>query len=219
MKKTIYLFFLFLFYVRGVDSVSAHVGLEYPVGGETFAVGDKIEIKWKIEIDHGPNNWDLYFSSDDGANWEELQLDLEKSQLNFLWTVPDIVTENARFKIVQDNDSYVNLEDESGNFTITDIQTSIRIQEDIPRVFKLHNNYPNPFNPTTTIKYDLPRTMKADVSVYNVLGQKVATLIAGIQNEGNHSVEWDASQLAAAPYFIKLQADEFIQIKKSILLK
>jgi len=219
MKKISHLFFLFLFYLIGVESVSAHVGLEYPVGGEIFAVGDKIEIKWKIEIDHGPNNWDLYFSSDGGANWEELQLNLEKSQFDFLWTVPDIVTENARIKIVQDNDSYVNLEDESGNFTITSVQTSIENQDEIPAIFKLHNSYPNPFNPTTTINYELPRTMNADLSVYNVLGQKVATLIAGMQQAGFHSVEWDASHLAAGAYFIKLQADEFIQIKKSILLK
>jgi len=219
MKKVSHLFFLFLFCLISVDSVSAHVVLEYPVGGETFAAGDHIQIQWMIEIDHGPNNWDLYFSNDGGANWDEIQLDMEKTQLDYLWTVPDVVTENARIKIIQDNDSYINLEDESGNFTITDVQTSIRHQHEIPIVFKLHTNYPNPFNPTTTINYDLPRTMKADVSVYNVLGQKVATLIAGIQNAGYHSVEWDASHVAGGAYFIKLQADEFIQITKAILLK
>jgi hypothetical protein len=219
MKKITHLFFLFIFFLVGVEYLSAHVGLEYPLGGETFAVGDKIEIKWNIEIDHGPNNWDLYFSSDGGENWEELQLDIEKSQIDYLWTVPDIVTESARIKIVQDNDSYVNLEDESANFTITDVQTSVGLQDEIPTVFKLHSNYPNPFNPTTIINYDLPRTMNADLSVYNVLGQKVTTLISGIQHAGFHSVTWDASYLAGGAYFIKLQADEFVQIKKSILLK
>jgi hypothetical protein len=219
MKKISLLLFLFLFYLTGVAYVSAHVGLDYPLGGETFSAGDTITIKWHIEIDHGPNNWDLYFSSDGGANWEDLQLNIEKSQLDYLWTVPQILTENARIKVVQDNDNYQNLEDANGDFTITNVQTSIGLENKIPTIFKLHTNYPNPFNPTTTIDYEIPVTTNIDLSIYNLLGQKVQTLVYGRQNAGYHTIDWNASHLSSGTNFIKLQTDEFIQVKKSILLK
>jgi hypothetical protein len=219
MKKISFLFFPFLFLLIVAGSVSAHVILEYPLGGETLTVGSKIEIKWRIQIPHGPNNWDLYFSSNGGVIWVPVQLDLDSSDVDYHWTIPNELTENARIKIVQDNENYINFEDESGNFTITDVQTSIGVQEGNPKVFKLHSNYPNPFNPGTTINYDLPSTMIIDLSIYNLLGQQVVTLVSGRQKAGSHSVKWDASHLSAGAYFIKLHADEFIQIKKAILLK
>jgi len=110
-------------------------------------------------------------------------------------------------------------EDLSSDFSITDTQTPIEIQEKNPAAFTLHPNYPNPFNPTTIINYELPNTTNIDLSVYNLLGQKIVTLVSGQQTAGYHSIEWDASNLSAGAYFIKLQANEFVQIKKSILLK
>ena len=83
----------------------------------------------------------------------------------------------------------------------------------------LHPNYPNPFNPTTVINYELPHTTNMDLSVYNLLGQKVVTLVSGTQYAGYHSIEWDDSNLSGGAYFIKFQADDFVQIKKAILLR
>ena len=218
MKKIYLLIFPFLLFIITIGSVSAHVQLDNPVGGETFVTGETVIIEWSTLISHVQENWDLYFSSNGGNDWEEIKFDLGTSQLFYEWIVPPILTENARIKIVQDNtgSDYENL---SGDFIITDTQTSVEIQEKNPSAFKLNPNYPNPFNPSTIINFELPTTMIIDLSIYNLLGQEVETLVSGRQGAGYHSVEWNASNLSAGAYFIKLQADEFIQIKKAILLK
>ena len=88
-----------------------------------------------------------------------------------------------------------------------------------PRHYYLAQNYPNPFNPFTMINYQLPVTNYVDLSVYNLLGQKMVTLVSGKQEAGHHQVEWDASGFAAGIYFYKIKAGEFEDIKKMILLR
>ena len=94
-----------------------------------------------------------------------------------------------------------------------------------PEVFALANNYPNPFNPATTIKYALPQAADVVLTVYNVLGQPVRTLVAENQTAGRYVVEWDATndsghRLSSGMYFYRLQAGEdFRDIKKMLLLK
>ena len=199
-------------------NVLAHVQLDNPVGGETFVTGETVIIQWTLLISHDQNNWDLYFSSNGGTDWAEIELNIDPTRLNYVWTVPLMTTENARIRIVQDNNG-TNYEDTSSDFIISDTQTSVEIEEQNEYAFKLYANYPNPFNPTTTITYELPATTYIDLSIYNILGQKMVTLISGIQTAGYHLIEWDASQLSGGTYFIKLDAGEFTQIRKSVLLK
>ncbi|MCP4414150.1 MAG: T9SS type A sorting domain-containing protein, partial [Gammaproteobacteria bacterium] len=74
--------------------------------------------------------------------------------------------------------------------------TSVK-QTEMPKSYKLSQNYPNPFNPTTSISYQLPQTSDVDLSIYNLLGQKVATLVSKKQPAGSHKVEWDATGFAS----------------------
>jgi hypothetical protein len=85
--------------------------------------------------------------------------------------------------------------------------------------FRLDQNYPNPFNPSTIINYELPITNYVDLSIYNLLGQKVATLVSERQDAGYHQVEWDASGFASGVYYYKINAGEFQDVKKMILLQ
>jgi len=89
----------------------------------------------------------------------------------------------------------------------------------IPKRFLLAQNYPNPFNPTTTINYELPITNNVQLSVYNLMGQKVATLVSGRQGAGYHSVVWDASGMASGIYYYRLEAGSFSDMKRMLLLK
>jgi hypothetical protein len=91
--------------------------------------------------------------------------------------------------------------------------------KEIPSNFKIYQNYPNPFNPTTTISYDLPERVKVKLSIYNLLGQEVATLIEGEQEPGRYDVKFDASGLPSGVYFYRLEAGNFIEQKKMILIK
>jgi hypothetical protein len=88
-----------------------------------------------------------------------------------------------------------------------------------PTAFKLEQNYPNPFNPITKITYQLPMTNDVDLSIYNLLGQKVATLVSEKQQAGFYKVEWDASRFASGVYYYKITAGNFVDVKKMILIR
>jgi hypothetical protein len=104
-------------------------------------------------------------------------------------------------------------------FLVTDptaINNEIAI---LPEKPSLHQNYPNPFNPKTIINYELPITNEVELSVYNLLGQKVVTLISEKQNAGRYQAEWDADGFAGGVYFYRLKAGDFSDIKKMVLIK
>jgi len=88
-----------------------------------------------------------------------------------------------------------------------------------PIVFNLSQNYPNPFNPITNIDYRIPNTEFVILEIYNLLGQKVVTLVSERQKAGNHKVEWDAGQMASGVYYYQFKAGEFQDVKKMILLR
>ena len=93
------------------------------------------------------------------------------------------------------------------------------LAENLPTVFMLAQNYPNPFNPVTTINYDLAATVPVQLLVYNTLGQQVANLVDGTQPAGRYSVSFDGSRLASGLYFYSLQAGEFNDLQKMLLVK
>jgi len=113
-----------------------------------------------------------------------------------------------------------------GNFSVNQVALPAPIQiQTRPEQFALANNYPNPFNPATTIKYALPEAASVRLEVFNVVGQVVRTLVADHQNAGRYVVQWDASDdsghsLSSGIYFYRLQAGgEFLEVKKMLLLK
>ena len=89
-----------------------------------------------------------------------------------------------------------------------------------PNRFALHPNYPNPFNPTTVISYQLSAVSQVELSIYNLLGQKVATLVNSRKAAGEHQVKWDASGYAGGVYYYRLNTDAgFVITRKLVLLK
>ena len=87
-----------------------------------------------------------------------------------------------------------------------------------PTKFELSQNYPNPFNPATTIKFGLPSDTKVTLEVYNIVGQKVVTLVNEQMTAGYHQVEFSASNLASGIYFFRIGAGNFVKTKKLILM-
>jgi hypothetical protein len=88
-----------------------------------------------------------------------------------------------------------------------------------PAVFTLKQNYPNPFNPNTTIKYELPKPSEVRLSVFDLLGREVSLLVNERRDAGGHEVTFDGSHLASGVYFYRLQAGDFVQSKKLLLMK
>jgi hypothetical protein len=90
---------------------------------------------------------------------------------------------------------------------------------EIPRSYYLENNFPNPFNPVTTIPFDLPRDSKVNLKIYDISGRLVTTLISGWRNAGYHKVTWDASNLVSGVYIYHLEAGDFTASQKMVLMK
>ncbi|MDC3166178.1 T9SS type A sorting domain-containing protein, partial [Candidatus Marinimicrobia bacterium] len=114
----------------------------------------------------------------------------------------------------------------NGPFTVTlDLSATLGIDEStLPDVFALYNNYPNPFNPVTNITYDIPEVSNVTLEIYNVMGQKVRTLVAGSHEPGRYRVLWNATNdfgegLSSGMYIYKIQAGDFVNVKKLILMK
>jgi len=113
-----------------------------------------------------------------------------------------------------------------GSYGVNSIALPAPVQiQTRPEVYALGNNYPNPFNPSTTIKYALPEGAFVNLQVYNVVGQVVRTLVADQQHAGRYVVQWDATNdrgqaLSSGIYFYRLQAgNQFLEVKKMLLLK
>jgi hypothetical protein len=109
-------------------------------------------------------------------------------------------------------------------FTIDITQLGIIGGPAIPEVFALHQNYPNPFNPITTIRYDVPEESMVRVDIYNILGQKVRTLVNSVHQPGYHAVQWNGTNdfgvpVASGMYIYRIQAKDFVAVKKLVLMK
>ncbi len=85
--------------------------------------------------------------------------------------------------------------------------------------YELAQNFPNPFNPATNIRYSLPQASQVELSVFNLLGQKVATLVNGFEQAGGHQITFDAGNLESGIYFYKIDAGDFQEVRKMLLTR
>jgi hypothetical protein len=86
-------------------------------------------------------------------------------------------------------------------------------------MYKLSQNYPDPFNPSTKIVYRIPKSGIVRLVVYDILGREVAVLVNQFQQPDEYRIDWNASNFPSGVYFYKLQAGDFVQTKKMILIK
>jgi len=109
-------------------------------------------------------------------------------------------------------------------YWIDDLQIvsgAVDVKQDnqLPLVYKLSQNYPNPFNPTTTIEFSIPKANNVRLVLLNVMGEVVKEIASGNYEAGNHRVTLDGSSLATGVYFCRLEAGNFADIKKLVLMK
>ncbi len=105
------------------------------------------------------------------------------------------------------------------NYIVVDHPTSINDMAGIPENFALLPNYPNPFNPQTTIRFAVPKKSFVKITIYDVNGKQVNNLFSGIKSPGNHAITWNASGSPSGMYFIKMDTDTFSSIRKCMLVK
>lgn len=106
------------------------------------------------------------------------------------------------------------------------LRTDVDMAQDeiLPRIFQLFHNYPNPFNPKTVIRYDLPRTADVKITIYNSLGREVKTLVDEEQSAGAHTVIWDGlnddgARVVSGVYFFRLRAGDYVKTRKMVVVR
>ena len=114
--------------------------------------------------------------------------------------------------------SFIGLAPDMGAYEF-DPSTNIENSLNNPATFKLNQNYPNPFNPTTTIEFTIPKTEFVTLKIYNLLGQEVEKLLSKKLTAGEYSFNWNAGDLSSGLYIYRLEAGDFNEIKKMVLLK
>ena len=104
-------------------------------------------------------------------------------------------------------------------YSVTSIKEKFVSANALPKAYTLNQNYPNPFNPSTTIEYKVPYSGEVTLTIYNVLGQKVANLVDGVKQAGTYQVTFDAGQLASGIYIYQLRSAGTVLTKKMTLIK
>jgi hypothetical protein len=89
----------------------------------------------------------------------------------------------------------------------------------IPIQYTLHQPFPNPFNPTTSISFSIPEQSQTSLKVYDIKGNLISTLLNQTLNVGHHQIEWNGENLSSGTYFIRINSGEFSDVKKVVLVK
>ena len=153
---------------------------------------------------NGLQEWKAYYNNNNPTNW------------------------HAGVKVLTDTLGNIYVSGRSlGNGTGVDIVTikysSItnyqNLSSIIPKEFKLYQNFPNPFNPTTSIKFDIPSDNFVNIKVYNILGMEVVTLINEFRKAGSYNVSFNGANLSSGVYYYKIKSGEFEKVRKMMLIK
>lgn len=172
-------------------------------------------------------------SSTESAN--NLEVKLIRSSQNLIFNQKEKMIENITQRTGKEVTFTFNVEYNLGNaaadtieFIITNNQSVYLTKQfillySLPTEYKLEQNYPNPFNPTTKIRYSIPNLgldlQNVNLTVYDILGNQIKTLVDEPQETGYHEIDFNASTLASGVYIYRLSAGNFVSVKKMMVLK
>lgn len=175
---------------------------------------DKIVLSWNSSGEYDLENYLVWELDENGMKNEKPLLETPETEIEFELS-----------EVTESNDLAVSAIDIHGNegemsgVLSVDLITSSKKDSDMPSEFDLAQNYPNPFNPTTTIRYALPESTPVQLSVYTITGQEVARVVNRQKSAGWHTAKFDASNLSTGVYMYRLQAGDFVQTQKMMLIK
>ncbi len=197
-------------------TASSKITVVSPNGGESWEGKSVHPITWTST---NVTNVKIEYSLNNGSTWSTIAALAPAASGTYNWTVPDTTSAQALVRISDATNSSVS-DVSDADFTITPV-TSVDdyFNSTIPKAYGLMQNFPNPFNPTTTIYYSIPKSGLVVLKVYNILGKEVATLVNRDQSAGNYSIQFDASKLESGIYFYRIQSGSFVAAKKLILMK
>ncbi|MFH0989349.1 MAG: CotH kinase family protein [bacterium] len=188
--------------------------------------------KWRIPATTviPPKGFLLVWADEDTSDVGGLHANFKISKSGealFLWdSTGAAILDSTTFGTQIDDKSWARVPDGSGSFVITNpspdaanaVTHTMSNDPNPPYNFDLAQNYPNPFNPSTVIQYELARASRVKLNVYSILGQELATLVDEYQESGPHRTEW-STKLPSGVYYYRIEAGEFQQTRKLIIVK
>ncbi len=203
-----------------------------PHGGDTVTIGTRIRnfglhavsTPFKIRFYNGNPNAG-------GVQIEEVKVDTTidaRSHINITiqWIIPvSLSLDSVRIYAIIDPDNAITNEVHENNnmgwapAIALGTLTGVESKKLIPNKFILYQSYPNPFNPTATIKFEIPNAANVSLKVFDILGQEIKTIVNEFKAAGKYSVQFNGKGLASGIYFYRLQAGNYVNTKKMILLK
>jgi len=184
-----------------------------PNGGETLIGGEYYTITWWSNGIFPPAR--LEYTSDAGNTWVLISDSLWYAPNSYEWLVPYLTSNTCLVRIGDYPCAY----DQSDSYFTIAYPVSTENETELPTEFSLEQNYPNPFNPITNIKYQIPEISFVTLKIYDVIGNQITTLVNEEKPAGFYNMEFDASILSSGVYFYSLQASNFVETKKMILIK
>ncbi len=213
----------------GIDKVSGVRYYEIKYGANaanlpTSMTFDKFTPTYGADDGVGVGNTDLRvaFSTDKRATWIGMGQSIKDTTFvtDTLMTT-DSLTTAAAVTIDSTQSLYVALARATGTITNTLVSsgTAVKQESAVPQTFSLEQNFPNPFNPSTTMKFSLASPQQVRLTVYDLLGRAVSTVVNQFMQAGAYSVQWNASQLPSGMYLYRIDAGTFSSVKKLTLVK
>jgi M6 family metalloprotease-like protein len=208
--------------VAGPDLVAPTVTVASPNGGEAFEPGDTIYVQWIADDNNVVDSVSIYYSQNAGVDFT-LLASSEPDDSIYAWVAPDISSDSCLVRVVAYDPAQLAGEDVSDAiFAIKTVSTD----DELPSAaFALSQNFPNPFNPATTIQYSVAEgDGMVSLAVYDVGGRLVRTLVDGRQTGGSKSVTWNGTndrgqRVSSGIYFYRMIAPGFSQTRKMVLLR
>jgi hypothetical protein len=207
--------------VESFSTASPFIKMLSPNGGEKYYLDSTYVIRWESNVIDTVNIQLIKRN-----NTSSVIADSVVSGTNeFQWHILSNLAQDTiyKVKITSISDSGL-FSSSNSSFTITSSVTGVSDLNNTVKSYGLSQNYPNPFNPSTTIQYSIPQESRVRIDIYNVVGQKITTLVDGTMKTGNYEIKWNASNLSSGVYFYSINAtgntgNNFYTIKKMIFLK
>jgi len=182
------------------------------------SVNPVVTYKFKIRKIGGVDY--TYPSNNSGA---DTVIGLRRSMLDSLAAVMGTTGDSVRctWRVYAFNNGNDSISTQT-QFLVTLVRNVIGIHQisaEIPNRFALFENYPNPFNPVTNIKFQLPRVSNVKVTVYDITGKEASVLVNEELNAGTYKADWDATNFSSGIYFYRIEAGSFSDTKKMVVLK
>ncbi|MBK7107389.1 MAG: S8 family serine peptidase [Ignavibacteriae bacterium] len=177
----------------------------------TFTVNQQnkiIKLNWYTKVGNNIKEFEIERMLNAGA-WQKINNILNnRNQYEYTDDISKIMSNTISYRLKE-----INID---GTITYSSV---VEVTGVIPLTYRLDQNYPNPFNPTTKISYTIPKQSKVTLTIYDILGNKIKTLVDKIEMPGIYNVIWDGNGYSSGIYFYRIQCDKYLETKKMLLLR